>query len=293
MKDSLDSIYARAMRKNSVIVTGSSGFIGHCCCKSLEQNGFNVITAGRSADHDIFLDLSQPRTILNLGLLPDFDAFMHLGAYIGLDGASIEDMYSPNVLSTALIADFVAKRNSRLIFASTAIIAGLNTVHISVASEDRPDNPYAYSKQLAELCVKASGVSSAIFRIGGVYGFKGPHHLGLNRTIQEAFAGKPPVIFGDGSGKRNYVYVKDLASILVQAVKDRVVGTHLVSGSEELTIAQMYHSVCDIFGLDSGPRFDSGDSSSSQIILASQKYSGQSSFVESLESIRNDYASSI
>lgn len=276
------------MKKKSVVVTGSSGFVGKYCCRCLEKSGFNVISAGRSGDNAIYLDLSQPRTILNLESLPDFDAFIHLGAHIGWDGASIQNMYSSNVLATALIADFVAKRDSHLIFASAAIIAGLNAVEISAASEDNPKNPYAYSKQLAELCVKASRVSSAIFRIGGVYGFEGPHHLGLNRTIQEALAGNPPVVFGDGSGKRNYIYVKDLASILVQAVKDRVIGTHLVSGSEVLTIAQMYHSVCDVFKLDRGPLFVEGDSSRSQIVIASSAFSGQSSFLESLEAIRSD-----
>ncbi len=276
------------MQKLSVVVTGASGFIGQYCCKCLGQNGYNVLTAGRSPHDDVYLDLSRPRTVFNLESLPDFHAFIHLGACVGLDGVSLEHMYPSNVLSTALIAEVVSSRGAQLIFASTAIIAGLKAVEISSNSEDRPDNTYAYTKQLAELCIKASGVSSAILRIGGVYGFKGPQHLGLNRTIEQALAGIPPVIFGDGSGKRNYIYVEDLASIIVQVVRNQVVGTHLVSGSEELTIAQMYHLVCDVFNLSIGPCFSSGDSSRSQIITASPRFSGQSSFVESLRSIKSN-----
>lgn len=271
---------------STVILTGSSGFIGQYCCKCLKENGFNVISAGRSSAHDIYLDLSQPRTVFNLESLADFDALIHLGAYVGWDGVSIESMYSSNVLSTALISDFVAKRNSHLIFASAAIIAGLNTVHISASSKDIADNSYVYSKLLAESCIKASGVSSAIIRIGGVYGLNGPQHLGLNRIIKEAFVGNSPVIFGDGSGKRNYIYVEDLASIIVKAVQDRVVGTHLVSGSEVLTIAKMCQLICDVFKLESGPHFSEGDSSRSQIIESSPPFTGQSSFFDSLKAIK-------
>lgn len=272
---------------NNVVVTGATGFIGHFCCKCLESNGFNVIKAGRSKTDDVYCDLMDPDSVWSLRNLPAYKALIHLGAHIGWDGSSLEDMYVPNILSTALIADITRKHDAHLIFASAAIIAGLNTERISASSEPKSDTPYAQSKELAEQCLRASGVPSAILRIGGVYGPNGPQHLGLNRTLQEALVGNPPVIFGDGSGRRNYIYVNDLALILVQAVKERVEGTHLVSGSEELAIAQMYHSICDVFGIESGPRFIEGNSSRSQIIVASPAFSGQSSFSESLEAIKS------
>jgi len=272
---------------SNVVVTGATGFIGRSCCKCLVSNGFDVIRVGRSKADDIYCDLMDPDSVWRLSHLPAYKAFIHLGAHVGLDGSILEDMYVPNVLSTALIADITRKRDAQLVFASTAIIAGLNTERISALSEPKPDTPYAQSKELAEQCLRASGVASAILRIGGVYGPNGPQHLGLNRTLQEALAGNPPVIFGDGSGKRNYIYVNDLALLLVRAVMDRVMGTHLVSGSEELSISQMYHSICDVFKIKGGPRFLEGDSSRSQIMVASPSFSGQSLFTDSLEAIKS------
>jgi hypothetical protein len=50
----------------------------------------------------------------------------------------------------------------------------------------------------------------------------------------------------------------------------------------------MYHSICDAFKIESGPRFVDGDSSRSQIIVASPAFSGQSSFSDSLEAIKRN-----
>ena len=269
-----------------VVVTGASGFIGRACFNCLKRNGYDVLRVGRSSSDDIYCDLALPESLLSLNNLPDYEAFIHLGAHIGWDGSSLEDMYVPNVVSTALIADLAGKNNAHLIFASAAVIAGLNSEKISASSENSPDTPYAQSKELAEQCIKASGVSSAVLRIGGVFGNNGPRHLGLNRTIQEALVGKPPQIFGTGTGKRNYIYVEDLAPIIVQTVQSRAMGTLLVSGHDVLSIAEMYQSVCDVFELSSAPQSCPGDSSRSQVIISSPDYTGKSSFSESLSSIK-------
>ena len=269
-----------------VVVTGSSGFIGRYCCVCLRSNGVDVIRVGRSNSDDVYCDLACPESLSSLSNLPNFMAFVHLGAYVGLSDTSLEEMYLPNVISTALIADFTRKRNAHLIFASTAIIAGLHSEEISASSENRSDTPYARSKELAELCIEASGVSSTVLRIGGVFGNNGPSHLGLNRTIQEALAGNSPQIFGTGSGKRNYIYVEDLAVIIVQAIKSRSIGSHLVSGHDVLSIAEMFQSVCEVFELNSAPHACPGNSSRSQIIISLPDYTGKSSFSESLSRIK-------
>lgn len=270
-----------------VVVTGASGFIGRFLCGCLEQNGFSVIRAGRSSSDDFYCDLRLPESVLSLGSLPKYKAFVHLGAQVGLNGSSLEDMYMPNVASTALIADLTRKNDAHLVFASTAIIAGLNSEKISPTSKKSPDTPYAQSKELAEQCIAASSVSSAVLRIGGVYGFNGPTHLGLNRTIQRALNGELPVVFGAGTGKRNYIYVQDLALIIVHTILARVAGTHLVSGHDVLSIAEMYQLVSEVFKLSSLPLFRPGSSSRSQLILSSPNFTGKSSFADSLISIKH------
>lgn len=273
-------------KSNTVIITGATGFIGQACCKHLEKSGFDVIRVGRSSSDNVYCDLTLPDSVWNLNRLPAYKAFIHLGAHIGWDGSSLQDMYLPNVVSTALIADITRKHDAHLIFASAAIIAGLNAEEISVSSEDDPDTPYSKSKQLAEQCLNASGADATILRIGGVYGHNGPSHLGLNRTIRAALDGKTPIVYGTGSGKRNYVYVEDLASILVEVLYSRTTGTHLVGGADILSISEIYQMVCEVFDLSSPPSFQAGNSSSSQIISAFPSFTGTTSFSEGMKSIK-------
>jgi len=273
-------------KSNVVVVTGASGFIGRYCCNHLASSGFDVIRVGRASSDDVYCDLECLDSLCSLNSLPAYKAFIHLGAHVGWDGSPLQDMFLPNIVSTALIADITRKHGAHLVFASAAIIAGLNTEDISASSVDNPDTLYAKSKELAEQCLSASGVSAAILRVGGVYGLNGPCHLGLNRTIKAALKGETPVIYGSGSGKRNYIYVEDLASIIVATVQAGVTGTHLVSGHEVLSIVEMYQLICESFDLSSPLLLQTGDSSRSQIVSALPRFTGKSSFSESLMTIR-------
>lgn len=276
-----------ACHSNIVVVTGSSGFIGESCCRCLELNGFHVIKAGRSKSDHVYCDLSLPDSVWNLKGLPAYNALIHLGAHVGWDGSSLQDMYVPNIVSTALIADITRNHNAHIIFASAAIIAGLGTEYISASSEIKPDTPYAKSKALAEQCLNASGVALSILRIGGVYGLHGPCHLGLNRMISAALDGDPPVVYGSGSSKRNYIYVEDLASVIVSTLQSRAIGSYYVSGHDILSIAEMSQLICQIFDLKSPPLYQAGGPSRSQIIKSLPDFTGKMSFAESLMSIKS------
>lgn len=269
-----------------IVITGASGFIGKACVNYLNLNGHEVLRAGRSQSDEIFCDLSEPKSCLALGEVSDIDAIIHLGAKVGLVSSSIEQMYAPNVLSTALIADIARTRDVLLIFASTVVVAGIHSKIFCDKSPLSPDTPYAQSKALAEECIRASGASASILRIGGVYGINGPKHLGLNRVIDEAIHGIAPTIYGDGSGKRNYIFIDDLAEIIVSSLQGHKNGVHVVAGPEMLTINEMMQAVCNAFGIKSGPVWHLGDSARSQIVNSSPGFTGETPFVESLEAIK-------
>ena len=269
-----------------IVITGASGFIGKACVRYLNLNGHEVLRAGRSQSDEIFCDLSEPKSCLALGEVSDIDAIIHLGAHIGWDESSLEQMYAPNILSTALIANIAYSKNVLLVFSSAAIIAGVQSEMISDQSPLRPDTPYAQSKALAEECIRASGASASILRIGGVYGINGPRHLGLNRVIDGAIHGIAPTIYGDGSGRRNYIFIDDLAAIIGTSLQGHNDGVHVVAGPEMLTIHEMMQAVCSAFGIKSGPVWHSGDSSRQQIVKSSPNFTGVTPFAESLESIK-------
>jgi UDP-glucose 4-epimerase len=151
-----------------------------------------------------------------------------------------------------------------------AVICGLDNPYIKSDSKPKIDSDYGYSKWLAEELIRMSGVKYAILRIGGVFGRNGPKHLSLNRSIDNALNGIRPIQYGAGNQKRNYIYVEDLADILLYCLENRIEGTHLIAGSNTNTVSEMLETICHILLPDKKPEYKSGDNSHDQIIEHSQ-----------------------
>ena len=284
----------------TVLVTGSQGFIGKALVHSLACKGFRVFQTGRSSD--VFsqssksseyyqIDFEDPKAYEKMLCLPHSDAIIHLGTKVGWNGGTLSDMYVSNVLATGYIARLAKVWNSQLCFASAAIIAGLKTSFVSSSSPVLLDTPYAETKYLGEELIKASGANYCILRIGGVFGLNGPSHLGINNSINKALVGNPPILKGNGGGLRNYIYVKDLVDIIMNVLENQLVGTHLVGGSHNISIADMLMQICEIMLPGMQPKFLDGNNSDSQLIETSKDLPKGRRFSEALLDIKSDSAS--
>ena len=281
----------------TVLVTGSQGFIGKALVHSLACKGLRVIQTGRSSDvlsqsskssEYYQIDFEDPKAYEKMLCLPHSDAIIHLGTKVGWNGGTVSDMYVSNVLATGYIARLAKVWNSQLCFASAAIIAGLKTSFVSSSSPVLLDTPYAETKYLGEELIKASGANYCILRIGGVFGLNGPSHLGINNSINKALVGKPPILKGNGGGLRNYIYVKDLVDIIMNMLENQLVGTHLVGGCDDISIADMLMQICEIFLPGMQPKFLVGNNSSSQLIECSKDLPKGLGFREALLDIKTD-----
>jgi len=232
-----------------VLITGANGFVGSTLLRRLADTKWEVISLSRKSctlKNEVVLDFCDEDFYVKLDSLPKIDAVIHLGARIGWDGSSRSDLFVPNVLATAELARWSEKKGAYLIFASAAIICGLDNPYIESDSKPKFDSDYGYSKWLAEELIKMSGVEHAILRICGVFGKNGPKHLSLNRTIDSALNGIIPIQHGAGNQKRNYIYVEDLADILLYCLENRIEGTHLVAGSNINTVSEMLNIICNV-----------------------------------------------
>jgi len=259
------------INKGTVLVTGSSGFIGRATVEKLQQAGWLVIKGVRpggqkQSNECVALDLTNPVGILDLVNKMHVDAIVHLGAHVGWSGATESEMYCPNVLASGCVAFLAREWNANLIYASAAIVCGSQSERIGSDSPVAPDLPYAYTKWLGELLVMASQVRHCIFRIGGVFGRFGPSHLGLNRAIKGALNGEMPFQIGMGRALRNYVYVKDVAAAITYALENNLEGTHLLAGTEIISVNQMLKDICARFFPGQRPIVQAGPEAMSQII---------------------------
>jgi UDP-glucose 4-epimerase len=195
-------------------------------------------------------------------------------------------MFVPNVLSTGCLAYLATLWDAHLIFASTAIVHGVMNETIDLDSPVSPDTAYAKSKWLGEQLLAASNAKHCILRIAGVFGCDGPAHLGLNRAIDGAIKGEPPLQIGSGAALRNYVYVKDVAQAIVYALQERLVGTHLLSGHEVVSVSEMLQQVCDTFAPGLHPVIKDGPQAFNQVITPSIFLPKTREFREALNDIR-------
>lgn len=257
-----------------VLVTGSTGFIGRATVAALLDTGWQIIQGARTVDAPlasevVHLDLADPATILALTKGPRCDAIVHLGARVGLSGEAESEMFTPNVLATGCLAYLSSLWGAHLVYASTAIVHGVRNEAINSDSPACPDTPYAKSKWLGEQLIEASNARHCILRIAGVFGSGGPAHLGLNRAIDGAIKGETPIQIGSGEAIRNYVYVKDVAQVIIYLLQKGVTGAHLLAGHEALSVKEMLRQVCDTFAPGMHPVIKDGGQALNQVITPS------------------------
>ena len=277
------------MNAGSVLVTGAKGFLGREVVLQLTAAEWTVYSAartGRNNELDVVLDLNDLGFSSYLDDLPRLDAIVHLAAMVDFSAGDLSPLFQANIVATATLAEFARRRGIRLVFASSALVAGAKTGRISRDSPVNADTSYARSKWIAEELIASCGVRGTVLRIGGIFGFNGPTHLGLNRAIHSVLSGHPPELAGSGASRRNYIFVKDVAATIVDVLRRDVSGTHLVAGSETLSINQMLSSLCEVFLPGTEPLRREGSTGFDQLIEPSPDLLQARSFQAALEDMR-------
>lgn len=276
---------------STVLVTGAGGFLGRNVVSALEANGHRVIRCVRrkqadaSAAATLECDLSEPSRVLALEPQCRPAVVVHLASDVTLTTNDDATLFAPNVLATACIAHLARRWSAHLIFASSVAVHGVRAVQIGPRAPLDPDTAYGRSKLLGEQVIQASGARHGILRIAGIFGADGPRHLGLNRAIDGALGGAVPTIVGQGTARRNYIYVRDAANAIVAATEQRLEGLHHLAGSEITSIKAMMQLISETFVPGSEPLLSAGGEASDQVIEPSPQLPTTRSFAAALQDI--------
>lgn len=218
----------------NVLVTGGSGFIGSHVVETLLNMKLNVTvsildieTPGKISHLEDKVSF-KPMDIRNISdcrnAIKDIDIVIHLAALINVDH-SIQDpipFYETNVHGTMNILEAVRNepKVKKFVYMSTAEVYG-NCLEGKLKETDLcdPRSPYAASKYAAErycLSFSATYKNPEITIIRGFNTFGPRQTYGVKGAVIAIFIndilnGKSPMINGDGSQIRDYIYVEDLA----------------------------------------------------------------------------------
>jgi UDP-glucose 4-epimerase len=248
----LTAHYSRAL------VTGATGFIGGHLWERLLDAGIDATG----------LDVAPPRRPLREGArlqqvdIRDASAVRaafeetrpevvyHLAAQASVSISMREPTLDieTNVLgSVNLLQAAIEVGAKRFVFFSSggAVFGAPEVIPVDESHEPHPLSIYGASKLAAErfleLLAAPTDLELSIVRPGNVYGpWQDPHgEAGVVAIFsQRMLAGEPATIFGDGSQRRDYVYVGDVVEAAVCAGREVpatcVVGTGVATSTREV-----------------------------------------------------------
>ena len=234
------------MSSNYILLTGSCGFIGWKVSEMLLKEGFNVIGIDdmnnyydvrlkewrlnqlRKYENFKFykLDICNYNELRKLFEKYKFDLVINLAARAGVR-YSLENPWvyiDTNIKGTLNILELCKKFGiKKFILASTSSIYANETPPFKENARcERMISVYAVSKRSAELLSYVYhyhyDIDVTILRYFTVYGPAGRPDMSIFRFIYFMKKDLPIVVYGDGSQKRDFTYIDDIAIGTIKAM---------------------------------------------------------------------------
>ena len=257
-----------------ILITGGAGFIGSHLCDKYTREGHTVLCL----DNFLNGNLMNIRHLLDYrnfklikadirdydkleSIMRDVDVVFHLAAQVHVDRSYIEPKltYDINVMGTQNVLEIARIHDAKkVIHASTSEVYG-SAQYVPIDEKHPLDAPHPYgaSKIAADRMCNAYrhtyGMNIAILRFFNIFGPR-QKDLGYGGVIsiftRRVLSNIPPVIFGDGSQRRDYTYIKDVvrAYDLVFKMKDNLKEPINFGTGTEVSINDLALKIIEICG---------------------------------------------
>ena len=263
-----------------VFISGGAGFIGSHLVEQLLAAGHSVRILDNLATGKRENLLAHPQLEFVMGDIRDqrlvfevsagTDAIVHLAAVASVQ-ASVDDpigTHETNFDGTLHLLEAARKNNvRRFVYASSAAVYGDNT-RLPLAENETPNplSPYAVDKLAGEYYLRfyqaKFGIATTSFRFFNIFGPRqdpaSPYSGVISIFIERLRGGAPVTIFGDGHQTRDFVYVGDLAALLVQALsRPESVGQIInVGRGQQCSLLELLAALEKISGKSIARRFE-------------------------------------
>ncbi len=249
----------------TVLVTGGAGFIGSHIVDLLIEKGYQVVvidnlSTGKKENLDpkaIFYQLD----LLNSEIEEIFQTFSisylcHQAAQanvrISIENPGFDS--EVNILGFLKVMELAKKYKIKKVVAasSVAVYGDISILPISESINPRPISPYGVSKLSMEYYLSyyylVHHIPFVALRYANVYGprqdSKGEGGV-VAIFCDKMFRQELPVINGDGTQTRDFVFVSDVASANLLSLENNSVGIYNIGTGKEISINELFGIIKD------------------------------------------------
>ena len=244
-----------------VLITGMAGFIGSHLADRLLADGHDVvgidnITTGRRDNLNPDANFVYGHIANGFPLERAFayakpEIVYHCAANYK-DPLNWQEDILTNALGTAEVLKLAIRYDvRRLVYFQTALCYGLwpDEQPITPNHPLRPANSYAISKTAGERYIQMSGLDYVSLRLANIIG---PRNLsGPVPTFYKRLRAGEPCTVADT--RRDFVHVKDLIRLAVQAGTEGAAGVYHVSSGSDYAIRDVHDDVAAATNIDAEP----------------------------------------
>lgn len=259
------------MKDNKIIITGGAGFIGSHLTKELIKNNEVLVldnletSCKNSLPEEARFEEVDIRNRSKLSeVIDEFNPsiIFHLAAYNDAIGSikDTEKCISTNVIGTVNLLELCKEYDiNKIVYASSG---GLSygepkRVPMDEAHGLKPVYPYGVTKSCGSLFIsdyaRRYELDFAVLRLGSVYGPRANGGV-MKNFFEKIRDGESPVIFGDGSQTRDFVYVSDVVKGLVAAAEQGH-GYYNIGTESQISILELFNLIKSIVGHNMDPIF--------------------------------------
>ncbi len=201
------------------LITGGEGFIGRNLKYYISNMGYEVKSLDIEGNPDYKISITDFNSLMSIS--EDFYAVFHLAATTAppqFDDDPISGFHN-NADGTLNILEYAKRKNiHRVIIASSSSVYG-NSNSISIENEipDHYNNIYPITKIVDEYLAKyyssMNYLECVSLRYFNTYGngenTKGAYSSPVSKFLEAALKGEAIIVYGDGSQRRDFIYIKD------------------------------------------------------------------------------------
>jgi nucleoside-diphosphate-sugar epimerase len=247
---------------STVVVLGHSGFIGGAISGNLKGHGYDVVGA---SSRECDLTVPGQAAAFFKQLTGKFTVVFCSGK-LRTAGSGYETLTQNLAMAENFLTEIPKDRMTSLIFLSSTSMYGPNPeIPILASTPARPINYYDISKSAIESLLRLPGrleCPVSALRLPGVYG---PGDCGgsvIGRFVARIRANETITLFGDGSSRRDFAHVDDVAEVVRRVVDEPFEGNLNVASGVSLTMLEIVETIGRSAGISPKIDFGSEDTNS-------------------------------